>query len=86
MHRMTQMMVAGSAFDNLGMPTIRPRGSTGEEKRAEETPAVTEVAPASKINDMVNGLLIDDDDFQRNWRCLISFQTNRCARCRSSSR
>jgi hypothetical protein len=30
------------------MPTIRPRGSTGEENRAEETPAVTEVAPVSK--------------------------------------
>ena len=48
MHRMKQMMAAGSAFDNLGMPTIRPRGSTGEENRAEETPAVTEVAPVSK--------------------------------------
>lgn len=42
------MMAASSAFDNLGMPTIRPRGSTGEEKRAEETTAVAEVAAVSE--------------------------------------
>lgn len=43
------MMAAGSTFDNLGMPTIRPRGSKGEEKPAEEAPAVAEVAPVSLV-------------------------------------
>lgn len=45
----TQMMAAGggsSSFDSLGMPKIRPRGSKGEEKPAEEAPATAaEVAP-----------------------------------------
>lgn len=42
------MMAAGggSSFDSLGMPKIRPRGSKGEEKPAEEAPATAaEVAP-----------------------------------------
>lgn len=94
MCKCVQMKGGGSAFDGLGMPTIRPRGSKGEEKRAEVAPAVAEVAPVSQQARNGGGVCACLRTRASIYRwCLdgrhcfiIKHQTNSHARCRSSSR